>query len=337
VLSRVHFTLASPATHSGIGLFTAAPVRLTIHPAPAGKGLAFRRTDLSGPARDQLIPALATHIIPESRRTVLAADPEATRAMIAAAGPAVAASLPTVQTVEHLLSALAGLGVTDAIIDLDGPEIPIADGSAFPFVEAILSAGLTSSPHHPLTSSPAHPIILTEPIRLADNGSLIEALPLCPTELAAAKVGAGPATYFSYHLDYSNFPIAALAPIACRRVPPQNALFSLPFNATTATRNEYARQVAPARTFCLAEEAHAMRQAGLFTHLTPRDMLVIGDEGPIENKYRFDHPPNEPARHKLLDLIGDLALAGRPVFGRIVATRSGHAQNHEMARRLMAL
>lgn len=347
-------TLIAPVTLSGVGLFTAAPVRLTIHPAPTGSGIAFRRVDLPGAAeREALIPALATHVVPESRRTVLAADPDEVRAAIGTAGPAAAATMPTVQTVEHLLSALAGLGIRDALIEVDGPEIPIGDGSAKIFIDALMggtavlpttgrgapaSAGARADKPPAALLPPRQPIIITEPIRLAEDGSLVEALPLSPTELAAANAGSGPATFFSYHLDYSNFPIASLASVACRRVRPQKANISLPLVATAASRDEYTREVAPARTYCLAEEAQAMRRAGLFAHLTPRDMLVIGDEGPIDNAYRFvgaDGQSSEPARHKLLDLIGDLSLTGRPILGRIVATRSGHAQNHEMALRLM--
>src|SRR5690606_8732256 len=95
----------------------------------------------------------------------------------------------------------------------------------------------------------------------------------------------------------------------------------------------YTREIAPARTFCTDREAEAMRRAGLFANLSPREMLVIGPDGPIENTCRFE---NEPARHKLLDVIGDLSLVGRPIQADIVARRSGHALNHELARLLAA-
>ncbi len=335
--------LAAPVTVSGVGLFTGASVRVTIRPSAPGAGgegggIAFRRTDLPTPERERLIPALATHVVPESRRTVLAADPDAVRGAINASGPGAAATMATVQTVEHLLSALAGLSIRHALIDVDGPEIPIGDGSANLFVEALMPVISDKVPA--AASAPVVPITVAAPIRLVGDGCVIEALPLSPSERGAAESGAGPATLFSYHLDFSNFPIAALAPAACRRVPAQVASIALPLIGTGASRDEYARLVAPARTFCLVEEAEAMRRTGLFAHLTARDMLVIGDGGPIDNAYRFVGPDggsDEPARHKLLDLIGDLSLAGRPVIGRIVATRTGHAQNHELARRLMAL
>lgn len=327
-------TLAAPVTLSGVGLFTGAPASLTIRPGAPGSGIGFQRTDLGGPERDRVIPALATHVVPESRRTVLAADPIGVREAMNAGGPGAAGVMAAVQTVEHLLSALAGLGVRDALVEIDGPEVPIGDGSAGPFVEALLPALGDAAPAEGAT------IVVREPVRIVEDGSVVEALPLSPSERAAAESGAGPAGFLSYHLDYSNFPIGALASAACRRVPAQRASIALPLTAAGAGRDEYARSVAPARTFCLAEEAQAMRRAGLFAHLTARDMLVIGDDGPIDNAFRFvgaDGRSDEPARHKLLDLVGDLSLAGRPIVGRIVATRSGHAQNHEMARRLMAL
>lgn len=321
-------TLLAPATVSGRGLFTGTPGAVTIRPAPPRHGIRLRRTDLR--VEGGTFPATVGHVVPEARRTVLAADPEALRAAVSAGGPGAAATMASVQTVEHLLSALWGLGITDALVEVEGPEIPAGDGSADPFVEALLGAGLTAAGDKGSAPTPT-PAIIREPIRVRDGGSLIEALPLDEPVLQAALAGTGPAAFFTYHLDYTEFPIAALAAAACRRIPAQTASIALPLLADDRSRTEYARRVAPARTFCLVEEAQAMRQAGLFTHLSPRDMLVIGDDGPIANAYRLDC---EPARHKLLDLIGDLALCGRPIVGRIIATRSGHAQNHEMARQL---
>jgi UDP-3-O-acyl-N-acetylglucosamine deacetylase len=130
-----------------------------------------------------------------------------------------------------------------------------------------------------------------------------------------ARPRAGGGCLYRYELDYG-----AGAPIVA-----QAAEWDSGEGDSAET---YAREVAPARTFCLESEARAMQAAGLFKGLSPRDLLVIGERGPIENQYRFE---NEPARHKLLDLIGDLALAGRPLVGEVVATRAGHALNHEMA------
>lgn len=285
-------TLRSVARFEGVTLFTGVRAALAVHPAAAHHGLRFRRADLPG---SPAIPATHAHVVPESRRTVLSADPADPKA-------------PTVQTVEHLLSALAGLGITDALVELHGPEVPIADGSAAPFVDALTAAGVAE-----FARADARVATVAEPIVLDDAKTRIEALPLAP--------GDEPGLHLTYRLDYGPG-----API-----PAQEASLVLPLGAPA---RGYAAGVAPARTFCLAQEAQAMRQMGLFTHLSPRDMLVIGPEGPVDNAYRF---PDEPARHKLLDLLGDLALSGVPVSGRVVATRTGHAHNHAMAKRLAAL
>ncbi len=297
-------TLASPAIIAGTTLFTAAHTTLIIRPAPAGHGLVFRRTDLADQPR---IPALITHLVPESRHTVLAADPSDRAA-------ATSPSAPVVHTTEHILSALAAMGVTDALLDLHGPEVPIGDGSAAPFTEAIAASGVR--PHAEAPAGPA-PIRVRERIEVADRAATIEILPPQP--------GGEGSLDLEYRLDYG-----ASAPIGAQR-----AAFRLTYATAARDAAEYRRDIAPARTFCLVEEAQAMQKMGLFRHLQPKDMLVIGEDGrPIDNAFRFD---DEPARHKLLDLLGDLALTGRPIIGRVIASRSGHSLNHEAARRLLAL
>lgn len=290
-------TLARAATLRGITLFTGVEAAISIEPAPAGHALVFVRTDH---ADHRPIPALVSHVVPESRRTVLSSDPRSRDAA-------------TVQTVEHLMSALAGLGITDALIRVTGPEVPLGDGSAAAFVQALLDAGLRELPG----PVPA-PIIVTRPLRIGGGpdgaAPLIEAFPHPPH--------APPGLSLEYRLEYPAQPIPWAVNLA------QSATLELPH---TGAPNTYTRDIAPARTFSLAPEAQALRAAGLFGHLSPDHMLVIGEHGPVQNAYRL---PNELARHKLLDLLGDLALVGRPIQGRIVASRSGHAQNHEMARLL---
>lgn len=286
-------TLVAPATVAGFALFTGKQAAITMRPAAPGAGIAFRRVDVPG-SKD--IPADAAHVVPESRRTVLSARP----------GDPLA---PTVQTVEHVMSALAGLGVTDALVEVNGPEIPIGDGSARPFAHALLAAGL----ERVSMEGALEALTIDEPLVIAEGASRIEALP--PS--AAAK----PGLELTYKLEYPPG-----APIL-----PQEASIFVPLGEGAV---RYVEEVADARTFCLAQEAEMMRKAGMFANLSPKDMLVIGPGGPIDNAYRF---PNEPARHKLLDLLGDLALCGRPVIGRVIATRTGHAHNHAMARALGAL
>lgn len=307
-------TLERPAHCRGITLFTGRTTSITIRPAEVGVarvgngplrgGIEFLRVDLPSLS---LIRAHISRVVPEMRRTVLSADPSDPEA-------------PTIQTVEHLLSALAGLGVTDAIVEIDGPEIPIADGSAFPFVQVMLEAGVAELPPVPIAfgedqTLPAAVALVRTPIVLEDGPVRIEAH---PTD--------APGLELEYHLDYPAEQGGMAAPI-----PAQSAAFFVPLHAPAPG---YAENIAPARTFCLAREAQAMRGMGMFNHLTPREMLVIGEDGPIENVYRF---PDEPARHKLLDMLGDLSLAGRPIQARIRGTRSGHAHNHALARLLEAL
>lgn len=211
-----------------------------------------------------------------------------------------------VLTVEHVLSALAGTGVTDAVVRVDGLEVPMFDGSAMPFVEAIERAGMEE------LDEEIAPIALEEPVVVEDGrGGRIEAR---PREQAGSR--------FEYMLDYgSRVPLG-------RQVAAWEA-----GNSDSDAR--YVAEVATARTFCLRSEAEAMRAAGRFLDLTPRDMLVLDDATaePVENALRF---ADEPARHKLLDLIGDVLLLGRPLQADIRAERSGHALTHALCRAIAA-
>lgn len=289
-------TLARPAPEvTGLGLFTSAPTRVTIRPitdaSDGVQGIVFRRTDLGGtPA----VRAIINNVVSEQRRTVLTTP-----------GP----SPVRVETVEHILSALAGVGITDALIDIDGPEVPIGDGSALPFLEALRAAGSA-----PVAGAEREPVVITRPLTVGERGAQIDLLPPAPDAPA-------PGCEYVYRLDYGPG-----SPIA-----PHDASFFMPLDAPAS---DYADHIAPARTFTTLADATAMRQVGYFTAFTPRDLLVIGPDGPVENTLRF---PDEPARHKVLDMIGDVSLCGRPVVGRIVATRSGHALNHEVARALSSL
>jgi UDP-3-O-acyl-N-acetylglucosamine deacetylase len=268
-----------------VGLFTGGPGVLRISPANPGAGISLRRA--GGPTVPAHISSLAAQ--PEgvpARNTALAAQ--------AGSGPFL--------TVEHILSALAGLSITDALLELEGPEVPIGDSSADPFVSAILAAGIAEQ------DGAAPPLRLTREITVERGQSRITARP-----------HAGGCLY-RYELDYGpDCPIR-----------PQSAEWD---SAAPDAAEVYARDIAPARTFCLEAEARIMQATGLFAHLSPRDMLVFGEDGPIDNTLRFE---NEPARHKLLDLIGDLALTGRPLAAEVTALRSGHALNHELARAILA-
>lgn len=209
-----------------------------------------------------------------------------------------------VATIEHLMSAFAALGVTDVLVECRGPELPIGDGSALLWWE-LMRDRVRDLPHGVEVLRLAGAVTVTDP---RDAGATITASP-------------SDKPFFEYSMDYG----------ANSSIPRQSAAWG-------GGAREYEEGIAPARTFCTAREAQAMRAMGLFGHLSPRDMLVLDDsaEGggrPIENALRF---PDEPARHKLLDLIGDLWLLGRPLCARVVATRSGHALTHELCRRILA-
>lgn len=291
-------TLRHPTvTLAGTGLFTARPATLRILPAAPGEGLAARRAD--SPAI--IVPATIDHLHPQPLHPAFAAIPPR-HTNLSNAGVVIA-------TVEHALSALAGLGVTDALLEVgaEGPvaEVPILDGSADALAHALLDAGLRDLP------DPLEPIAPVAPIEVREG----------PASIRLEPAGT---PHLRYDLDYSG-----PGPEPIRR---QAASWA-------GDADAYRRDIAPARTFSLAPEARALHAAGLFTHVTPRDMLVLDpatperDATPIDNTLRF---PDEPARHKLLDLIGDLALAGAPIRGRIVAHRSGHALTHAFVRALLA-
>lgn len=317
-------TLARPAHLLGTGVFTSLDASMTIAPAPAGRGVWFRRTD----ARDS--PSIAAHtsrVVNRPRHTVLGELD----------------SPVLVETVEHVMGALAGLGVTDALIEMNAAETPLMDGSAIDFCRAILDAGLSTpsvrvpesatttktatatatattaaaaaTPNrrngHESPFTPRRPLVVTRVVELTDEFGTIRAEPC-----------AAGATTFEYHLDYGpNAPIRK-----------QSATFVL--NHAAPDRDAFSREIAPARTFCTLAEANQMRSLGLFKHLKPADVLVIGPDGPVDTTLRFD---NEPARHKVLDMIGDLALAARPIQARIIAHKTGHAMNHALTKRLLQM
>jgi len=277
-LSQKQHTLQGPAIIKGCGLFLSDPATCTILPAPEDHGIVFERTDLDEPVR---IPALITNITQRARRSTLRSGNT------------------TVETIEHCMSALAGLQIDNALIQIDGPELPCGDGSALEFVNAIRNSGIVEQ------EAPRKYHKITEPITVQNGDATLVALPCEQIDFQIL-----------FDLDYDGHEIL-------RRQ----------LHAFRMSHGNYSEEIAPARTFSLQHEAQALWDRGMCTHLTPEDVLVIGEDGPINNSFHFD---NEPARHKVLDLIGDLYLLGHPIQGRIVAYRSGHALNHELVRQLRA-
>ena len=206
-----------------------------------------------------------------------------------------------IEVTEHVLSAAAGLHIDNLIIEIDGPELPAMDGSAMPFVEAMRKAGITG------VDAPKQFLKITEPIVLKSGDGMLCAM---PSETPGLEV--------IYHMDYSQ----------AKAIGRQIHDFSL-------QNGNYSEEIASARTFCLESEVEALPKQGLGLHLSPEQVLVIGDHGPMGgNAFRF---PDEPVRHKILDIIGDLYLVGAPIQGRIIAHKSGHTLNHMLARRLVKL
>jgi UDP-3-O-acyl-N-acetylglucosamine deacetylase len=300
-------TVPTPSLQ-GLGLFGGKASSLRILPAlTGGVRIESREAPKPGQLHGSLLASAAAHInhvTPDTRWSGLPPGVAIRNTTLALAPREPRDEAPHfAATVEHLLAALAGLNVWNACITLSGSEIPILDGSTLPFVEAI-HAQLAPLP---ASHEPA-PLVLRTTITVEHQGASITAGP--PPRDGALS--------YTYELDYG--PGAALRPHAAT------------WNGDTDT---FVREIAPARTFSLEREARAAHAAGLFTHLSPREMLVVADSGqPIDNAWRIEH---EPARHKLLDLIGDLALLGRPLHATVVARKSGHALTHELVRRILSM
>ena len=272
-------TVSKPVTVSGKGLLTGADVDIIIEPANANEGIVFERVDLDEPVRIEAL--IGNAIFDRARRT------------------AIGNGDATIETVEHLMSSFYGLGIDNALVRVDGPEIPGGDGSAKPFIDGLVRAGTTEQ------DEPRKILKLKQPIYLQDGDAMIAAFP-----------SDTPGLQVVYDLDYGS---------SSDRIARQ--IFSW-----NSTNGSYLEEVAPARTFSLQEEAQALQAKGMCTHLSPADVLVIGECGPIDNTYRFE---NEPVRHKILDIIGDLYLAGMPIQARIVASRSGHSLNRQLCQAIV--
>jgi UDP-3-O-[3-hydroxymyristoyl] N-acetylglucosamine deacetylase len=267
--------LSAPVSLRGVGIHSGQEGAVTVHPAAPGTGVSFVLGDGSR------IAASAANVVDTSRCTVLGTG----------AGK--------ISTVEHLLSAFAGLGLTDARIAVSGPEIPILDGSALPWVEAFLAAGITKTP-----APVAIPVSLTQPVLVTGrNGSFIHA---SPSDRLTMTVAAA----FEHPL-----------------VGTQVARFASP------GESNYARDVAPARTFGFIEEVEALQKAGLALGGSLENAVVVYPD-------RYSVPLRfsaELAYHKLLDLMGDLFLAfgaPLPLALDVVAVKPSHGLNVELASRL---
>jgi len=276
-------TLARTALIAGHGLFHGIDVKVRLRPADPGTGIVFRRVDL----KDR--PEVAAHVDnvrSAARRTVLASRSGA-----------------VVETVEHLMAALAGLQVDNCLVEIDSIEVPAVDGSCMPFCEAILAAGLTQQ-------STARSFLSVEESQGVSDRAGEQWIEIIPAYDGNATV--------DYRLDYG----------------PEAVIASQSFSVEL-TPEAFLRDIAAARTFVLQDEVAALHQMGFGRHLTGRNLVVFDADGSvIDNTLRWQ---DEPVRHKILDCIGDLALSGRVFVGRVVARRSGHKLNHVMAKTLSTI
>lgn len=268
-------TIAQTVSLSGVGLHSGQPVTLAIHPAPAGTGIIFVRNTQGG---QEHCPATIHHLRPINLCTTLGVNGF------------------KIQTVEHVLSALAGLEIDNAFIELDAEEVPAVDGSAAPFVELIHRAGIVSQ------EAPRTYLKIIHPIKIQKEDRTLTVLPS-----VLPKV--------SYSIEYAH-------PLIQRQ--------TYEFEWTPA---EFQRSIASARTFAFSKEVEWLWSVGLGRGGTLDNTLVFSDTDLLnEDGFRF---PDECVRHKILDLIGDLSLLGIPVIGHFIADRTGHSAHAEMVKAIL--
>ena len=292
-------TIKQPVTLSGVGLHTGSVVNITFTPAPEDQGIKFVRTDLE---KKPVIQADVNRVISTDRNTCLQVGEV------------------QVKTVEHALSALRGLRIDNVLIEIDGPEVPIMDGSAQPFVEAIQEAGIEEQ------EADREYFVIEEPIVYrSENGE---------TEIMALP---------SDHFEVTTM-IDFDSPVLGQQY------------ASLHDLDDYAKEIAPCRTFVFLHELEALIERDLIKGGDLDNAIVIVDrpvkkrtlnglakklgkpsievaEEGILNTLKLQFK-NEPARHKLLDIIGDTALLGKPIKGRIIATKPGHRANVEFTKML---
>lgn len=268
-------TLKRDVGCEGIGLHSGQPAAMRLVPAPPDTGIVFRRTDAGVELR-----ALWTNTVETARCTMLS-DGEGT----------------TVGTVEHLMAALAGAAIDNAVVELDGPEVPIMDGSAAPFVSRIERAGVVAQ------DAPRRAIKILKPVAIAADGATAS---LCPDRGFS----------MSFEIDYDN-------PLIGRQD-----------MSMTVDPGSFKHELSRARSFGLLDEVDRLRAAGLARGGSLENAVVVdGDRVLNRGGLRY---ADEFVRHKLLDAIGDLYLAGAPILGHFCGVRSGHTHNRLLLAALFA-
>jgi UDP-3-O-[3-hydroxymyristoyl] N-acetylglucosamine deacetylase len=266
-------TIAAPVACSGVGLHSGAPVKMTIRPAQAGTGLVFRRADLD--SFD--IEAVGRNVAKVSYATSLMKQGV------------------LISTTEHVLAAMIGCGVDNAIVELDNLELPILDGSAQPFVEMMLGVGIKRQRRK------RNYLRILKTVEVREGDKYIAVHP-----------------HESYAVAYTiNFP---------------HPLIGESSFEVDLSDGEFVRDIAPARTFGFYHEAEKLKDMGLIRGASTENAIVLSRDGVMNGPLRFD---DEFVRHKVLDLIGDLALLGKRIIGRVVADRAGHYMHTALVSRIL--
>lgn len=268
-------TINANVSISGIGLHSGIYTRIDLQPANAGNGIIFVRDDLDG----LRIPALQASTTSLDHATSVGKDDV------------------SVGTVEHLLSAVMAAGITDLDVHIDGPEVPIIDGSALPFLHLIDAAGVKT------LSADVSVLRVREPIEVVDGEKSIR---MVPSNRLVLK----------YRIDFPH---------------PTIGKQSFHFDAE---HDNFARKIAPARTFGFMRDVEKLRAAGLARGGSVENCIVLDERGVMNGPLRFR---DEFVRHKILDLFGDLALIGRPMIGEITAHRAGHALHSRFVAKVLAI
>lgn len=268
-------TLNTAVVFEGTGLHSGDAVRVVLHPAAANTGIVFRRTDVTGQPR---LPAGYRNVIVSPLNTRLGN-----------------ADGVTVSTIEHLMAALAGCGVHNVLIDVDGAEVPILDGSAVSFVRGIVSAGLTR------LSVPLRAIEILRDVEVSDG-------------VATARLSPSTTLQIDFEIAF------------------EDAAIGHQKKTLNMANGAFVRQLCDSRTFCRSRDVAAMRASGLALGGTMENAVVVdGDKILTPGGLRHD---DEAVRHKMLDALGDLYTAGAPLLGRYSGRRAGHALTNRLLRTL---
>lgn len=272
-------TIRSAVTFSGTGLHSGRRVRMAVHPASAEYGIWFRRTDVIG--RDPMVQAHWS-TVENAKLCTEISNAQGVR----------------VATIEHLMAALAGCGIHNALIEIDGPEVPILDGSSAPYASAFLARGVRELP------ASLRCFEILKPVEVREGP-------------AYARIEPADTLEIDFEIDFAD------AAIGHQR------------KRLTMANGAFLRELSDCRTFCRQADVEAMQAQGLALGGSPGENAVVFDGDKVLSPGGLRRS-DEPVRHKMLDALGDLALAGAPILGRYIGNRAGHAMTNRLLRALFA-